>query len=60
MKDLTVVPLKAVSRMCHDDDKSKVAEPASTHISITLGRCKVVSQCNGPRVPECVLYWRDR
>jgi hypothetical protein len=51
VKDVTVMPSKAASRRYHDDHKSKVAEPASTHISISLGRCKVVSQCNGPGYP---------
>jgi hypothetical protein len=47
-KDLTATSLKAASRRCHDDHKSKVAEPVSKCVSISMGRCKVLSQCNAP------------
>jgi hypothetical protein len=60
-KDLTAMPPKVVSRRCHDDHKSKVAKPASTSVSISLGHCKVVSQRNGlDYPPDCVLYWWGR
>jgi hypothetical protein len=50
-KDLTATPPKNASQRCHDDHKLKVAEPASTRVSIPLGHCKVESQCNGPDYP---------
>jgi hypothetical protein len=58
-KDLIIVPPKAASRRCHDDYKSKVVEPASTHVSISLGRCKVMSQCNGLSYPM-TMYSIDK